>query len=100
VTSSEFTVLRTASALLIAAAAILAPAAIGVTSGTAVQFTADPPDQQPGDPADECDKSSKPGDASVACKPEHVGPQGAPSETDLTDSNSGIDYSPKAPPEK
>jgi hypothetical protein len=34
----------------------------------------------------------------LACKPEPVSPTGASSETSLTDSNSGIDYSPKPPP--
>jgi hypothetical protein len=64
VPSNEFTVRRAASALLIAAAAILGPMAVGIAErsiGSAHVLG------EPDDPTHECSAANKPDSASLAC---------------------------------
>jgi hypothetical protein len=86
--SSKFTARQKVSAFAIALAAVAGPV-VAAPSG-AVQLL--------GDGGASCDTSTKPGDNSLSCKPSQVAPTGAASETDLTQSNSSINYAPKPLP--
>lgn len=77
--SVRITARSTLVALGIAAATVMAPVA-------APQALADPG----------CSSSTEPGNASLNCSPEVIGPAGAPSEMEVTDFNEGIG-SPESP---
>lgn len=65
-------------------AAAIALAGFGGAAGVAPHIVADPGD---------CTTNSEPGDNSLACMPDEMpglGEIGAPSETDLTDTNPGV----------
>jgi hypothetical protein len=84
-TFSKFTARRTTFALAMAIAAIVGPVVAAPSS--VVQLVSDG--------GASCDTTTKPGDNSLSCKPSQVAPMGAASETDLTQSNSSINYAPK-----
>jgi hypothetical protein len=79
--SSKFTARQKVSVLAIAITAIAGPVFVAPSSVA--------------DGGASCDTATKPGDNSLACKPNQVAPSGAASETDLTQSNSSINYAPK-----
>jgi hypothetical protein len=83
-TSTESTTRRTAFALAIAVAALTAPAVAASAAGPytmAPRVLADAPG---------CETSGEPGDASLNCAPQEIPTGGAPSEMELTETNTGI----------
>jgi hypothetical protein len=86
--SSKFTARQKVSMFAIAIAAIAGPVVAAPSS--VAQLMADG--------GANCNAATKPGDNSLSCKPNQVAPSGAASETDLTDSNSSINYAPKPLP--
>jgi hypothetical protein len=85
--SLRFDARRSASALLIASVTIIGPVGVAALVGSSdIQYIADPAG---------CSVNSSQGDHSLSCTPGNASTKGAPSERDLTNENSNVDYGPR-----